>query len=93
MIGNIENIIDSRGIEYLKDIFSKIATAMGCKSVEEAISKFEEMMVRMELKQPVLNAPEELDILAQSVNPVRLKNNPVYLSEEVLRNLYADITK
>lgn len=93
MVANIENIIDPRGIDYLNGIFSKIATAMGYKSVEEAIAKFEDMMVRMELKQPVLNAPEELDILASSVNPVRLKNNPVYLSEEVLRNLYADITK
>lgn len=93
MVANIENIIDPRGIDYLNGIFSKIATAMGCKSVEEAIAKFEDMMVCMELKQPVLNAPEELDILAKSVNPVRLKNNPVYLSEEVLRNLYADITK
>jgi len=93
MVANMEQIIDPRGVDYLNGIFSKIATAMGSKSVEDAIAKFEEMMVRMELKQPVLNAPEELDILAKSVNPVRLKNNPVYLSEEVLRNLYADITK
>ena len=93
MVGNMENIIDPRGIDYLKDIFSKIATAMGCKSVEESINKFEDMMVRMELKQPVLNSPDELAILIQSVNPIRLKNNPVYLSEEVLHDLYVDITK
>ncbi len=93
MVSNIENIIDPRGKVYLKEIFSRIATAMGCNSIEEAIIKFEEMMLKMELKQPVLNTLEELDILAKSVNPIRLKNNPIYLSEEVLRNLYADITK
>ncbi len=49
--------------------------------------------VRMKLKQSILNSSEELDIFASTVNPVRLKNNPVYLSEEVLRSLYADITK
>lgn len=97
MLTNLNNgtakIIDARGEEYLKDIFSKIAVTMGCNTVEDAISRFEGMMIRMELKQPVLNSPDELDILAKSVNPVRLKNNPVYLSEDVLRNLYSEITK
>lgn len=93
MVTNMEHIIDSRGVEYLNGVFSKIASTMGCDSAENAIAKFKDMMVRMELKQPVLNVPDELDILANSVNPIRLKNNPVYLSEEVLYNLYADITK
>lgn len=93
MVANIEQIIDPRGEAYLNDIFIKIASAMGCNSVENAIAKFEDMMVRMELKQPDLNAPEEFDFLVKSVNPVRLKNNPVYLSEKALRNLYAEITK
>lgn len=93
MVAHMENILDPRGTGYLKEIFSKIASAMGCATVESAISKFEYMMVRMELKQPVLNTLGEIDILAKSVNPVRLKNNPIYLSEEVLRNLYEDITK
>jgi len=92
MVANIENIIDPRGVYYMNGIFSNIAAAMSCKTVEEAIVKFEEMMARMELKQPVLNTQWELDILANSVNPVRLKNNPVYLSKEELRNLYAKIT-
>lgn len=92
MVANFEYLIDPRGEEYLKSIFSKIAYAMGCQTVENAIRTFQDMMVKLELKQPTVNVPEELDILVKSVNPVRLKNNPVYLSEQVLRNLYSKIT-
>ena len=34
---------------------------------------------------------DSLDVLARSVNPERLSNNPVALEEETLRALYARI--
>jgi len=39
------------------------------------------------LETPVLNS-DEIDLLAKSINPVRLKNNPVYISEEASRYIY-----
>jgi len=44
----------------------------------------------MELKNPVAGDKErELNVLSTSVNPVRLKNNPVVLeNEEIIRRLY-----
>ena len=51
-------------------------------------------MKQMELANPIANArEEELSILSTSVNPVRLKNNPVELSETVIRNIYNSIIK
>lgn len=93
MVANLDKTIDSRGADYLHNIFNNIALAMGCSTVEESIDTFCNMMKKMELKYPNINSQEDLDILAKSVNPIRLKNNPVYLSEEVLRNLYIEITK
>lgn len=92
MIGHIDKCIDARGAEYLAGIFQKIANAMGCDSPESAIAIFRQMMKDMELKNPVADKREiELDILSTSVNPVRLKNNPVGLDVEIISNLYEKI--
>ena len=43
----------------------------------------------MELAQPSSTEREkDIDILASSVNPVRLKNNPVALDAETISTLY-----
>ena len=94
MLGNFDKCIDKRGLEYLAGIFDNIAKAMGCDSPIEAIAEFRQMMVDMELKKPVaVNRDEELEVLSTSVNPVRLKNNPIGLDVYTTRNLYNDIIK
>ena len=81
MIGHMDKCIDTRGQEYLSGIFALIAKAMGCESPEQAIAEFRQMMVDMDLKNPVAeNREKELEVLSTSVNPVRLKNNPVALT-------------
>ena len=92
MLDNTEKCIDSRGQEYLCGIFSKIAKTMGCKTPIEAISQFCQMIAEMELKNPVaMNKEEELKVLSTSVNPVRLKNNPIALSQESISAIYSTI--
>jgi alcohol dehydrogenase class IV len=94
MLGNMDKCIDSRGQEYLTVIFNQIAMAMGCEKPSEAIALFRQMMVEMELKNPVaVNREEELEILSISVNPVRLKNNPVTLDEKTILSTYQRILK
>lgn len=89
MLGNIDRCIDSRGQEYLADIFNQIAKAMGCDTPAEAIALFRQMMMEMELKNPVAgNREDELEVLSTSVNPVRLKNNPVLLDTQTIHGLY-----
>ena len=92
MIGHMDNCIDNRGQEYLYGTFAKISKSMGCENPTQAIAAFRQMMKDMELKNPVAEKKdEEIDVLSHSVNPVRLKNNPIQLSEEVIMRLYSKI--
>lgn len=78
MVNNMDKCIDDRGQEYLETVFTSISNAMGCTNTIDAISLFNIMMEEMEIKQPIaIEREKELDILSTSVNPVRLKNNPV----------------
>ena len=92
MLANLDQCMDGRGPVYLSGIFQDIAKAMGCSNPQEAIAVFEQMMADMELVHPVSEDREnELKALVTSVNPVRLKNNPVQLSTDVLHGLYNQI--
>lgn len=89
MLGHMDKCIDVRGSEYLESIFSVIAQTMGCQVPTEAIIKFQEMLKEMDIKNPTSNSLcSDLLVLSSSVNPVRLKNNPVELSEETIKTLY-----
>ena len=94
MIGNMDKCNESRGQDYLTRIFVDISKAMKCKNPEQAIIKFREMIKEMELKNPVgMDRKEELKVLSTSVNPVRLKNNPVLITKETALSLYSKILK
>ncbi len=93
MIGNMDKCIDSRGIEYVISIFEKISNAMGCKSANQAIEVFCEIMKKLELNNPVSRKEDDLEILCTSVNSVRLKNNPIVLDKKAIKLLYSDILK
>ncbi len=92
MVGNMGKCIDSRGQNYLAVIFDMISEAMGCSNPMQAITLFRQMIDEMELKNPVaVNREEELEVLSTSVNPVRLKNNPVTLDDTNIRAIYHKI--
>lgn len=94
MLSHSERCIDTRGQDYLSDIFYNIAHAMGGETPYAARDVFICMMRDMELKKPVSNnSVEDLNVLTKSVNPIRLKNNPVKLDTDVIRNLYSVIVK
>lgn len=94
MLGHVEKCIDNRGQEYLNGIFNRIARTFDCDNPQQAIKAFRQMMIKMELHNPIsVNRVEELDVLSTSVNPVRLKNNPVELDTATIRSLYNTIVK
>ena len=94
MIGNMDKCIDVRGQVYLRNIFQQIANAMGANSPEDAISIFNKMLADMELIQPVDSVRvQSIEVLTKSVNPIRLKNNPVGLDVDTIRGLYEMIVK
>ena len=91
MIGHMELCVDGRGAGYVKSGFQKLADAMGCGRAEEAADFIGELLKKLHLEPPRPWTQEELEILSKSVNPVRLKNNPVALTEEALKELYQHI--
>ena len=92
MVGHMDNCIDSRGRSYLSDIFDLIAKSMGCANPVKAIELFRQMMKEMNLKNPEAgNKEEELEILSTSINPVRLKNNPVRIEQNIAKKIYSYI--
>ena len=92
MLENMNKCIDNRGQEYIKDIFNQISQAIGCQTPKDAISLLRQMMVDMDLSNPVsINRDEELLLLSSSVNPIRLKNNPIEIDKKTARQLYTKI--
>lgn len=93
MTMHTEDSMDARGKAYLDDMFLRLAQVMGCTSSMDAAIKYHEMLERLHLSRPEVKSVEELELLAGSVNPERLGNNPVRLENAVLRSLYARIAK
>lgn len=84
MLGNSEALADS---------FDAISSAFGVKSVNAALNMFDDMLGFLELEAPALTNPEDINMLADSVNPERLSNNPVALTKGVIKELYKQIFK
>lgn len=82
MVENMDKCIDNRGQYELATTFRQIANAMGTSDVKSAIEAFSLLLDVMGIQNPVVgDRKKELDILVCSVNPTRLKNNPVKLDE------------
>lgn len=90
MIEHVEQCVDSRGAQYLESIFGKIAEAMGCETAQQAVAKFDTIIADFALGVPDFKN-EDYELLKNSVNLVRLKNNPIGLDEDVIDNLYHQI--
>lgn len=85
MISHTFDCIDTRGQAYLENVFSEIPVD---------VNWFKSLMIELEMSNPVsVNRQSEIETLTQSVNPIRLKNNPVFLSKETLKNMYERIVK
>lgn len=94
MLGHMAKCLDKRGQDYLKNIFANIAQAMKAKTPLEAIAFFRLMLKEMDLQNPISdNRISDIGLLVSSVNPIRLKNNPVDLDSKTISKLYEKIVK
>lgn len=90
MLQHTAECIDPRGKEHLERVLDEIASAMEEKSPKEAAKKFLQVLRELGIDVPHIQEAD-YEILKKSVNPVRLKNNPVRLTEEVIDTLYRKI--
>ena len=87
MLEHPEECIDAGGEKAFLDTMKDIASII-------SLDDFKKMMEKLELLAPIsCEKDKDLDILTASVNPVRLKNNPVALSSEVLKDMYRRIVR
>lgn len=94
MIGHFDHCIDSRGADYLEQTFKDISSAMGCCTPMEARALFENITNEIGILNPVSqNRINDIKVLTYSVNPIRLRNNPVELDVESIKKLYEKILR
>lgn len=95
MLSHPEKCIDPRGSEYLTKTFSRISRALGITTgPADAVAEFRLMLDALEIQKPTSQKRvSDLDILSTSVNPIRLKNNPIELDGPTIRSLYEHIIK
>lgn len=91
LYSHIDKCRDPRGKSYLQTIFMELAQAMGCGDVKEAIELYHHVLIGLDLPKIRLNTSKDLEILVKSVNMERLKNTPVEITEEAMRDLYSQI--
>jgi len=71
--------------------FGDIAKALNKKDTGDAVSFLEDLLVGLEITPPKNADARHLDILTNSVNAQRLRNNPMRLDKNIIRNLYREI--
>lgn len=87
VLAHTDDCIDIRGADYLRGTLAQISGMI-------TLDRFKSMLTAMGMKSPESSDKEtELEVLVQSVNPVRLKNNPVALNSDVLRQMYRRIVR
>lgn len=85
MLANIEKCSDPRGAQYLQGVFEEISQLITPEG-------FRALLTELELTAPSA-AEGDIAILAASVNPIRLANNPVPISQQEAGEIYSRILK
>lgn len=92
MVTTTDKCVDPRGRAYLEKSFEKLAEAYGCEKPMEAAGKFNLLLNKLEFAIPE-SKDVDFEILEKSVNPIRLKNNPIELNAAKISELYHLILK
>lgn len=94
MMEHPEKCIDKRGAEHLEFIFEWLGRLMLCDSAYKGLMMFRAIMFSLDMSAPKSNNLDaDLEVLVHSVNPVRLKNNPVALDEKTIDVIYKKILR
>jgi len=91
MVTHMDQCTDPRGKDHLASAFSGLANAMQAETPKSAASKFSDFLEVLRLDRPRIHSVEDFAVLRKSINPVRLKNNPVRLDESAINTLYHQI--
>jgi len=91
MVQHLDQCADKRGRAYLENVFIELNDIFGVSNTDECINKFRQICNEFNLQNPKLKNKDELEELINSVNPLRLKNNPVTLNIDSIEDIYRHI--
>lgn len=85
LLAETDRCTDARGADYLKQTLAQLPVDADW---------FAQLLTALDMVYPTARDREaEIEILTASVNPVRLKNNPVLPDEQTLRGMYERIVQ
>lgn len=94
MLQNTSEVLNCNDTACLQSIFLDISRSLGEDSPTKAILRLRKMLGDLDFDQPLSsNYNEDLHCLSESVNPVRLKNTPIYIDSKDFILLYSKIIK
>lgn len=91
MLHHTNEGLGTSGKEHLNYIFQTIADTMKVNTPIDAVNKFDMLLDSLKLDVPIIKNEKDYDILKTSVNPIRLKNNPIKLDTDTIDILYHEI--
>lgn len=91
-----DELLDKRGVKYVKDMINEIVNMLDAENVEEASEKITFLMKRIGLNTKLsylgIKTREDIEIVIRNgFNPDRVKNNPRKLTEGALREILENI--
>lgn len=90
MLKNTDKCCDPRGEEYLRSTLDELGRILGGRDAADGAARLDAIFGSLELERPNISE-EQLSVLTDAVNPVRLKNHPVTLDAETIESLYREI--
>ncbi len=92
MIAHWDQCVDTKGGVFVQQVCDEIAHALGQPTQEAAIHWLESLITEMGLEKPKpKQLSVELKLLAASVDPVRLGNHPVRITQDEFYHMYEHI--
>lgn len=91
MLEHTGDCVDRRGERHLITILRELATAFDCDSPKAASDKFSILIRGLSIQRPeILN--DEIEKLVSTVKPERLRNHPIRLTDDSIRQLYLNLS-
>lgn len=92
MVKHIDLCVDARGKDFLHAIFEDLAHCMGGRTMYDLPRILNDFIDNIDLFVPTATE-EQISVLAHNVNPIRLKNNPIKITEDAAKQIYEKILK
>lgn len=93
LVSNYKNTFDARGKKYLRNSLDLINKSFICQNDQEAIAKFISLLHKYDFIKSLEYNENGLNEIVDSINIERLKNFPVSISKETLKQMYLEILR